>query len=69
MDFKNKTSLTQIFEKFFSTYRERVPYVNKITKAMIKKNLFINQSDILNDHVAFRILGVNCLGIKSFEKI
>jgi hypothetical protein len=36
---------------------------------MIKQNLVSSQSQILNDHIAFRTLGVNHLGVKSFEKI
>jgi len=69
MDFINKSPLTEILEGLFSTYKERVPYVNKITKAMINNNLVSSQSQILNDHIAFRTLGVKHLGLKSFEKI
>lgn len=69
MDFINKSPLTEILEGLFSAYKERVPYVNKITKAMINNNLVSSQSQILNDHIAFRTLGVKHLGLKSFEKI
>jgi hypothetical protein len=69
MDFINKSPLTQILDGLFFTYKERVPYVSKITRAMIKQNLVSSQSQILNDRIAFRTLGVNHLGVKSFEKI
>ena len=69
MDFINKSPLTEILDGLFSTYKERVPYVNMITKAMIDNNLVSSQSQILNDHIAFRTLGVKHLGLKSFEKI
>ena len=69
MDFINKSPLTQILESLFTTYKERVPYVKKITKAMIDNKLVSSQSEIINDHIAFRTLGVKNLGLKSFEKI
>ena len=69
MDFINKSPLTQILESLFATYNERVPYVKKITKAMIDNKLVSSQSEIINDHIAFRTLGVKNLGLKSFEKI
>lgn len=53
----------------FTPYRERVPDVNKITEAMISQGIINSQEEILNDHVAFRTLGVPHLGIESFEKI
>ena len=36
---------------------------------MIKKGLVNNQNEIVNDHIAFRTMGVKNLGINSFEKI
>tara|TARA_B110000285_G_scaffold118664_1_gene134391 strand:+ start:132 stop:1010 length:879 start_codon:yes stop_codon:yes gene_type:complete len=61
--------MTQILDALFSVYANRVPDVRKITKAMIDQGIVANQSDIINDHVAFRTLGVPYLGIASFEKI
>jgi hypothetical protein len=48
---------------------ERVPDVKKITQAMIHEGIISSQADILNDHVAFRTMGVPHLGIQSLEKI
>ncbi len=69
MKFKVKTVITEILESLFLVYSKRVPDVNKITTAMIKKGLVNNQNEIVNDHIAFRTIGVKNLGINSFEKI
>ena len=69
MLFSKKSKLDAILNGLFKTYFERVPDVQKITNAMIKKGWVSSQEDIINDHVAFRTLGVPNLGIKSFEKI
>ena len=69
MKFKNRTGMTQILDALFSVYAERVPDVNKITKAMVKKRMVKSQDGIVNDHIAFRTMGVENLGIASFEKI
>lgn len=67
--FSEKSTLDTILNGLFKTYFERVPDVKKITNAMIKKEWVSSQEDIINDHVAFRTLGVKNLGIASFEKI
>ena len=69
MLFSKNSELDTILNGLFKTYFERVPDVQKITNAMIKKGWVSSQEDIINDHVAFRTLGVPNLGIKSFEKI
>ena len=69
MKFQNKKTINSVLEALFSTYCERVPDVKKITNAMVLKNIVSNQSEIINDHIAFRTMGVENLGIKSFEKI
>ncbi len=61
--------MTQILDSLFETYSKRVPDVQKITRAMVERGLVSSQSDIINDHIAFRTMGVSHLGIKSFEKI
>lgn len=64
-----QTTLDFILNGLFSTYAERVPAVQKITQAMLEINMIQNQKDIINDHIAFRTLGIKHLGISSFEKI
>ncbi|MDC6362383.1 MULTISPECIES: DUF1338 domain-containing protein [Flavobacteriaceae] len=61
--------LKQVLKALMGPYRERVPDVEKITGAMIEKGMIDNQDDIVNDHIAFRTMGVPNLGIASFEKI
>ena len=62
-------ALDQIMEALFTPYRERVPDVGKIVNAMQAKGMIAQESEIENDHVAFRTLGVPHLGLASFEKI
>jgi hypothetical protein len=50
-------------------YKERVPDVGIILDAMVRDGVVKNTSDIENDHIAFRTMGVPQLGVKSFEKI
>ena len=69
MKFRTNTTMTKILDALFTSYSERVPDVKKITNEMINKGIVKNQSDIINDHIAFRTMGVKNLGIASFEKI
>lgn len=50
-------------------YSERVPDVGKILSAMESQGMVAKRSEIENDHIAFRTMGVPQLGLKSFEKI
>lgn len=61
--------LDKIFTALLTPYKERVPDVQKVTDAMLAQDLIQGEGDIVNDHVAFRTLGVPNLGIASFEKI
>jgi hypothetical protein len=69
MKFKDKKTINIILESLFDIYSNRVPDVKKITSALIKSNIISNQSEIVNDHIAFRTMGVEFLGIQSLEKI
>jgi len=62
-------TLDKILEGLMRRYSKRVPEVNKVTKALIKRGVIKSQKEISNDHVAFRTMGVKQLGLKSFEKI
>lgn len=67
---KNEHStLEVVLEGLMKRYSERVPDVKKITRAMISGGIIGNAAEIENDHVAFRTMGVEHLGIRSFEKI
>jgi len=69
MDFNKNTNLDKILQHLFVPYMDRVPDVKKISEAMINSKIIDNTDDIVNDHIAFRTMGVEHLGIKSFEKI
>ncbi|OQP58140.1 DUF1338 domain-containing protein [Niastella vici] len=61
--------LDNVLSGLMSRYRDRVPDVLGIINAMIKENIIQQASDIENDHIAFRTMGVPHLGIQSLEKI
>lgn len=63
------TTLDKVLNGLMSRYKERVPDVSGIIDAMIKENIIQQASDIENDHIAFRTMGVPHLGIQSLEKI
>ena len=69
MNFKEKKTIHLILESLFETYSNRVPDVKQITNALVKNKIITNQKDIINDHIAFRTMGVKNLGINSLEKI
>ncbi len=69
MDFNKNTKLDKILQQLFVPYMNRVPDVKKITNAMIDEKIIDKTDAIVNDHIAFRTMGVENLGIPSFEKI
>jgi hypothetical protein len=62
-------TLDNVLSGLMTRYRNRVPDVSGIIDAMIKENIIQQASDIENDHIAFRTMGVPHLGIQSLEKI
>ena len=69
MHFDDKKPIDIVLNDLFEHYRANVSDVDKITKALLERDVVQSQSDIVNDHIAFRTLGVPNLGIASFEKI
>jgi hypothetical protein len=69
MKFSSQKPIDLILNGLFDTYAQRVPAVRQITKLLIDKGCIGSQSDIVNDHIAFRTMGIPHLGIASFEKI
>lgn len=61
--------LDNILDGLMLRYKERVPDVSAIIKAMIREDIIENAGDIENDHIAFRTMGVEKLGIQSLEKV
>lgn len=64
-----QTPLDGIMEALFVPYKKRVADVDKIVTSMVENGLIEGEDAIVNDHIAFRTLGVPNLGIASFEKI
>ncbi|MDO5977860.1 DUF1338 domain-containing protein [Flavivirga spongiicola] len=69
MSNNNQNALEKILECLLTPYKERVSDVSKIVTAMLNEGIIDDENDIANDHIAFRTLGVENLGIASFEKI
>lgn len=61
--------LDYVLSGLMRRYQERVPIVSKILSAMVDEGIVGNESEIENDHIAFRTMGVPQLGISSLEKI
>ena len=62
-------TLKIVMDGLMRRYAERVPDVKKITNALVNQGIIKSENEIENDHVAFRTMGVEHLGIASFEKI
>ena len=58
-----------VMNALMQKYAERVPDVKKILKDLIQEGVIRNETEISNDHIAFRTMGVPHLGIASLEKI
>lgn len=69
MYFKNEKPVDVVLNDLFEHYRKNVVDVDKITHALLDREVVNSQQEIVNDHIAFRTLGVPHLGIGSLEKI
>lgn len=69
MYFEENNPIDVVLNDLFEHYRANVADVDKITKALLERAVVKQQTDIVNDHIAFRTLGVPHLGVQSFEKI
>lgn len=69
MHFDEKKPVDFVLNDLFEHYRRNVADVDKITKALLERQVVSSQEEIVNDHIAFRTLGVPNLGLASFEKI
>jgi hypothetical protein len=66
---QKEETLQKVLNGLMTRYKERVPDVSEIFQAMIKEKIITDPSEIENDHIAFRTMGVKFLGIQSLEKI
>ena len=62
-------TLESVLNGLMTRYKARVPDVSAIFNAMVKEDILKNPSEISNDHIAFRTIGAEHLGIRSLEKI
>ncbi|MEM6431891.1 MAG: DUF1338 domain-containing protein [Deinococcota bacterium] len=69
MTLQTRSALEGILDGLMRRYQQRVPDVSAIIQCMIDEGLIQDASDIQNDHIAFRTMGVDNLGIASLEKI
>ncbi len=58
-----------VMQGLVGRYRQRVPDVGIILKAMVAEGIIASEAEVENDHIAFRTLGVPHLGVASLEKI
>jgi hypothetical protein len=61
--------LYEMLDGLMKRYMARVPDVSRTFNAMINEGIIQKASEIENDHIAFRTLGVPNLGVGSLEKI
>jgi 3-oxoacyl-ACP reductase-like protein len=66
---KQIETLMVILDGLMRRYTERVPDVGRVIAGMARDGLIGRSSDIENDHIAFRTMGVPQLGIQSLEKV
>lgn len=69
MHFNDSIPLEKVLKALFEPYRQNVTDVNHINTEMVKLGMIAKAEDIENDHIAFRTLGVENLGIASLEII
>jgi len=69
MPTNSQQPLQTILDGLMRRYRQRVPDVGRVLEQMLAHGLIQSESDIENDHIAFRTMGVPQLGLQSFEKI
>lgn len=62
-------ALDIVLKGLMDRYMRRVPDVVRVNEALISEGVIGDLSEISNDHIAFRTMGVKNLGIQSFEKI
>lgn len=68
-EFFPRRTLQTALDGLMRRYSERVPEVKRVFEILESHSLIRARSDIENDHIAFRTLGLKHLGINSFEKI
>ena len=65
----NTKAIDVVLDGLMRRYMERVPDVQRVLDVMVNEGIIHTPSEIENDHIAFRSLGIPHLGIASLEKI
>jgi hypothetical protein len=63
------STLDVVLNGLLDRYKTHVPDVDGILRAMVADGIIRQPSDVENDHIAFRTLGVQHLGIASLERV
>jgi len=63
------SSLDSILAGLLERYQAHVPDVDRLIRAMVDAGLIRDASDVENDHIAFRTMGVSHLGVASLEQV
>ncbi len=63
------STLDTVLAGLMRRYSERVPDVSRVFNGMLAAAIIASPTEIENDHIAFRTMGVPQLGIRSFERI
>ena len=66
---KSQQALAIVLDGLMRRYKSRVPDVQRIVNEMVRVGMIDSVDDIINDHIAFRTLGIPNLGIASLEKV
>ncbi len=69
MNFNQNAALAKLMTLLFEPYKQNVTDVQKVSNALLNRGVITSEDEIVNDHIAFRTLGVPFLGIPSLEKI
>ncbi|WP_027078874.1 DUF1338 domain-containing protein [Maribacter antarcticus] len=69
MKFNQNSALDQLMTLLFEPYKKSVSDVQKVSNALLEGGIIASEDEIVNDHIAFRTLGVPHLGIASLENI
>lgn len=69
MTIDRRSTLDIALNGLMNRYADRVPDVKRVVQCMINTGMISTADEIENDHIAFRTMGVEPLGIRSLEKI
>jgi hypothetical protein len=69
MTMTEPSTLAFVLDGLLDRYKAHVPDVDAVLRAMVAAGIVATVTDVENDHIAFRTLGVPHLGIASLERV